>query len=189
MGHWHELISTLSSAILVHHFPHVEALSRSLSAGNASTYEQLTMYAKNCVREALDYFQRQVSGNMKVSLAVFKAARLLSPQQLHLMNPTAASLDNLFQDIPFLDSELIGKLKIELPNYLSRAQDENPNLSPMEWWKLNSELLPTWCIVAKKMLLLQPSSASVERVFSLMNSTFGDQQDNSLQDYIHYVTV
>ena len=36
----HELISTLSSAILVDHFPHVEALSRSLSAGNASTYEQ-----------------------------------------------------------------------------------------------------------------------------------------------------
>ena len=106
------------------------------------------MYAKNCVCEALDYFQRQVSGNMKVSLAVFKAARLLSPQQLHLMNPTAASLDNLFQDIPFLDSELIGKLIIELPNYLSRAQDVDPNLSPMEWWKLNSELLPTWCIVA-----------------------------------------
>ena len=29
------------------------------------------------------------------------------------MNSTAATLDNLFQDIPFLVSELIGKRKIE----------------------------------------------------------------------------
>ena len=62
----YELISTRSSGI------DVEALSRSLSDGNASTYEQLTMYAKNC---ALDYFQRQVSSNMKISSAVIKAAR------------------------------------------------------------------------------------------------------------------
>ena len=47
----------------------------------------------------------------------------------------------------------------------------------------NSGDLPYWSAAAK-MLLMQPSSASAERAFSLLNSTFGDQQDNSLQDYI-----
>jgi len=36
----------------------------------------------------------------------------------------------------------------------------------------------------QKILLVQPSSAAVERVFSLLNSGFGDQWEQSLQDYI-----
>jgi len=37
---------------------------------------------------------------------------------------------------------------------------------------------------SKKILLVQPSSAAVERVFSLLNSGFVDQQEQSLQNYI-----
>ena len=33
-------------------------------------------------------------------------------------------------------------------------------------------------------LLVQPSSAAAERVFSLLKSSFGDQQEAALQDYI-----
>jgi len=45
-------------------------------------------------------------------------------------------------------------------------------------------LLPAWAAAAKKVLVAQPSSAAAERVFSLLNSTYGDKQDNSLKDYI-----
>ena len=31
---------------------------------------------------------------------------------------------------------------------------------------------------------LQQESAALERVFSLLNNSFGDQQDNALQDYV-----
>ena len=41
-----------------------------------------------------------------------------------------------------------------------------------------------WCVIVRKFLLLQPSSAAVERVFSLLNSGFGTLQEQSLQDYI-----
>ena len=42
------------------------------------------------------------------------------------------------------------------------------------------QVLLSWYI-----LLVQPSSASSERVFnSLLNSSFKDQQDCSLQDYV-----
>lgn len=33
-------------------------------------------------------------------------------------------------------------------------------------------------------LLLQPSSAAVERAFSLLKASFGEQQDSALQDYV-----
>ena len=36
----------------------------------------------------------------------------------------------------------------------------------------------------KKFLLIQPSSAAAERVFSLLKASFGDQQDSCLQDYV-----
>ena len=47
----------------------------------------------------------------------------------------------------------------------------------------NSEQLPNWSSVARK-IVIQPSSGSVEHVFSLLNSMFDEQQDNSLQDYV-----
>ena len=37
---------------------------------------------------------------------------------------------------------------------------------------------------ASQALLCQPSSAAAERVFSVMNSCFGDQQLSSLEDYL-----
>ena len=79
---------------------------------------------------------------------------------------------------------MIDGLKAELPTYLARANDVDSEFCPLEWWQTNSGDLPNWSAAAKKMLLIQPSSASAERAFLLLNSTFGDQQDNSLQDYI-----
>ena len=53
-----------------------------------------------------------------------------------------------------------------------------------EWWKSNETVLPNWGGAAKKALLVQPSSAASERVFSLLNNTFGKKQNNSLEDYV-----
>ena len=38
--------------------------------------------------------------------------------------------------------------------------------------------------LAATALFVQPSSAAAERVFSLLKSSFGDQQEAALQDYI-----
>ena len=42
-------------------------------------------------------------------------------------------------------------------------------------WKNNSSNLPQWSAVARKILLMQPSSAAAERVFSLLKATFTEQ--------------
>ena len=45
-------------------------------------------------------------------------------------------------------------------------------------------------LARKKILVVQPSSAAVERAFSIMlNNAFKDQQHNSLQDYIEVSTM
>ena len=56
-------------------------------------------------------------------------------------------------------------------------------MDPLEWWKLHCSDLPSWSSAGKKILLVQPSSGSVEQVFSLLKSSFGDQLDYSLKDY------
>ena len=41
-----------------------------------------------------------------------------------------------------------------------------------------------WAEAAKKALLVQPSSAASEWLFSLLNNTFGKRQNSSLEDYV-----
>ena len=57
--------------------------------------------------------------------------------------------------------------------------------SPLEFWKTHASSLPAWAVTAaQKVLLIQPTSAASERFFSLLNSSFSQQQYSSLQDYI-----
>ena len=87
--------------------------------------------------------------------------------------------------LPFLDdSTVLSNLKVELPSYLAKAFQVNSDFDILEWWKLHEAELPHWSSAVKKGLLLQPSSAASERVFSLLNNSFNDRQYNSLEDYI-----
>ena len=44
--------------------------------------------------------------------------------------------------------------------------------------------LPKWASAAGRVALIQPSSAAAEPVFSILASSFGKQQESSLEDYI-----
>jgi len=65
--------------------------------------------------------------------------------------------------------------------YLAKSADVSADISCLEWWKLNEQGLPCWSAAAKKLLLVQPSSASEEWVFSLLNYPFSF---HGLQDYV-----
>ena len=74
-----------------------------------------------------------------------------------------------------------------IPLYLSKTVDLSGSidcLESVEWWKIHATELPMWSDAAQLVLLVQPSSAASERVFSLLNSSFKDQQDSSLRDYV-----
>ena len=58
---------------------------------------------------------------------------------------------------------------------------ENDRLT---WLAAHEDALPHWSLLVKKLLLIQPSSASAERAFSLLTSAFSSQQDRQLEDYL-----
>ena len=66
----------------------------------------------------------------------------------------------------------------ELPAYLARqSRAEGVSFKAgiadlaakkVEWWRQNEDNLPHWVGAVKMVLLLQPTSAAAERVFSLL---------------------
>ena len=108
---------------------------------------------------------------------------LFSPQKAYMLKPTSTSLEQSLLSLPFFAQSEIDGLKEELPSYLARAVDVDEQFDSLEWWKLNTISLPRWSAAVRRALLVQPSSAAAERVFSLLKLSFGGQQDNSLQDY------
>ena len=95
------------------------------------------------------------------------------------MQPNALAIEQALNTIPFLNTqqELDG-LKAELPAYLAKAADTDQHFDILEWWTLNAPELPKWSAAARKIFLIQPSSAASERAFSILKNSFGAQQDN-----------
>ena len=48
---------------------------------------------------------------------------------------------------------------------------------------MNEQEIPNWAGLCKLILLVQPSSAAVERVFSLLQNSFSTRQYRSLEEY------
>ena len=87
----------------------------------------------------------------------------------------------------FLDNDaIIQGLTAELPRYLAVADGEDLQTEEekLQWWLRNEANLPNWSSVVKKVLLVQPSSSSAERVFSIMKNFFTNQQDAALEQIV-----
>jgi len=66
------------------------------------------------VEPGLQYLSDILSGTLKDTLAVFKAARLFKPHKVQTMKPSASAVDSLAV-ILSLNSECLSNLKAELP--------------------------------------------------------------------------
>lgn len=175
------------------HFPNLHAVA----VDAATTYPDVTVqwaegYGRDRVRPAVHWFLRKFNVELYPLMRIFKAARLFCPATLRSLAPTAATIQEL-RTFPFLDSDAtIDNLATELPSYLAAAEDtvfngdtiREVSAKKVEWWRDHSGELPHWSAATKKVLLVQPSSAAVERVFSLLRAAFGDQQSSSLRDYL-----
>ena len=72
------------------------------------------------------------------------------------------------------------------PSFKARRtlEDVSSKIDIIEWWKSHKHNLPNWAQACRLVLLVQPSSAAAERVFSILTSSFSSQQQTSLEDYI-----
>ena len=84
---------------------------------------------------------------------------------------------------PFLQ-DVILDLQKELPHYLAAAEGVSADLEILQGWEKQEEKLAQWSAACQQVLLCQPSSAAVERVFSTLKNSFGDQPGRALEGYV-----
>ena len=65
--------------------------------------------------------------------------------------------------------------------YVAAVEDISPDIDVLQWWKNHQNDLPRW---SAAFMSVKPSSATSERVFSLLANSFQCQQSSSLEDYI-----
>ena len=167
------------------HYPNVDALAISLAA-QGRIYQQLKQHACKCLQPGIDYFNSKFfndSAPLSESLAAFKAARLFVPHRLIEMEAGVNSVNNLTA-FPFLNKpSIIDNSKSELPAYITLAQDVAPTVEPLQWWREHKQHLPNWLKAMADVLLVKPSSAVAERVFSMLKASFSHQQDHSYRSF------
>ena len=151
-----------------------------------------------CVKPAFDYFLQRMKTDCLPRVAMARLARILNPTRvldIGISIDDATAFCNVFPFKEFRTPEFVKSLCEELPAYKSRAAscriDETGPHSVTAlaeaiwlWWSRQESFLPTWCAAAKVIALISPSSAAVERVFSILRRHFGDDQKRSLEDYV-----
>ena len=169
------------------HLPNVHAVAVAIvDADPAQNVAALEQEAKRSVQPAIEWFLRKCNVELHDTLSTFKAARIMCPVTVQWLRPTPANVEALRQ-FPFLDSnDVINDLVTEMPKYLAAAQDVIMACEEdkVKWWRQQSDNLPHWSSAVMKVLLVQPSSAAGERVFSILNSSFNDSQEHALVDYL-----
>lgn len=172
----------LSTAAHQRHYPNVDAQAQKL-ADSPQEEANLQQHARACVRPGVDFFVQKFNVQFYRAVRAFKAARYACPQKVQQLKPTAVDV-NALREFPFLDSDAtIGALQQELPTYIAEADGVVvEDGQQMVWWRNQSVRLPHWSDAARKLSLVQPSSAAAERVFSLLKANFSKQQHSVLED-------
>ena len=161
---------------------------------------------KDSVRVSLqlgyDYFMEDIMTDECIS--VFKAVRICNPfffaiqQNWQTVPSLSASLRAFIRPLVlcrFIDNDIIDSLLDELPLYKTESELHclpnlvNPKISELVeqiriFWNSRKKKLPHWYDFVTLCMLLQPSSASVERLFSMLKFVFGDYQHSSLNDKV-----
>ena len=176
-------LSNFANAELLHQ-PSSAAMARTLSNGNDDHYQAWMQVAYDCLDPAVQYFNRRFAegGALFPVMQAFRAARMLHPGKANEMQPTVQDIGSL-DAFPFITPQDIDVLRGELPAYLAAVEDAHSGIDPVVCWRGHPHL-EGWRSIFRKVLLVQPSSAAAERVFSLLQASFSDRQERALEDYI-----
>ena len=121
-------------------------------------------------------------------MTVFRFARFFNPSSAATLSPV--ELEAALNALPITFASLPQKALLRqefrtLRAMLIGANVEDTPDAVWRWWMQRGTTLPTWYEFAIKLAVVQPSNASSERVFSLLNGLFSDRQQNALDDMIN----
>ena len=179
----YETLQAASTSFANHDHPHLPTVARRLAGARRNVTEAI-QETKAKVQPAINWFRHKFSVDLHTLLLTFKAARIFRPVTAQAMALTPHKLQCL-RAFPFVTEHDIEGLVQELPVYIAAIADVavTDAKEVVLWWS-RQRSLPSWQSVLKKILLVQPSSAAAERVFSLLSSHFSDQQERALEDNV-----
>lgn len=180
----YEVLSTVKAAIQVKHWANTRAIAQKFAAERQlpALEQQLMAYALTCVQPGFTYFESKFGGELLPCVRAFQAASLFHPVKITDLHPDASIVEDL-KAFHFLQGAILD-LQRELPQYLAAAEGVSAEVEVLKWWEKHEDKLPHWSAACQQVLLCQPSSAAVERVFSFLKNSFSDQQSRALEDYV-----
>lgn len=162
----------------------VRDIAREISRGDVD-YEQLLVQLTVAKAVAInEKLESDTFGRLNGTLQTLRGCRLAGYQFIKDTNIEALQEEVQFiQRLP-LAVPIIRGLEAELPTYKRLADNyEIDDTDGWLFWRRYCTLLPLWYTIAAEVALVMCSSASVERVFSLLNCTFDSHQHQALNDY------
>ena len=76
------------------------------------------------------------------------------------------------------------QLVSKAPAHIALANDIHHDIDLMQWWRQNRSVLPNFTRLAFRAMLVQPSSACVERAFSQLRNLLTDRQEQTVEDAV-----
>jgi hypothetical protein len=148
-------------------------------------------FCKSIAKPCYDYFKDSVMNHPAIHF--FIAAQIVDPYHVMTTDPSVTDVQKVLEVFSkFLTVTETNKLITELADYKHscsglkrRVHDAIIHGENIEtFWRNHEGSLPEWTKFAHRIFLLQPTSACVERAFSLLKYTYGDQQQAALMDLI-----
>lgn len=129
---------------------------------------------------------------LKEQFDIFEACRLFDPSRgTYLASLGVQEVERQLKLVTFFSAHTVAQLVAGWAAHVvyvcnhAPGLDGNGNVPYEAWWvRAGAAGNEVWFESAKRVMLLQPSSAAAERVFSMLKALMGDQQMNSaLVDY------
>jgi len=153
---------------------------------------------KNSVRESIvpciDYFTSRILGMLDTDLALYKILRYMNPFEHKLLVADGTLSANVFCDdvkqLKRFSAADVNSMMLEYSEYCMTTSTL-PNVTHKEmpgaielFWKEHHNLFPFISMFARYAMTIITSSASAERAFSILKSTFNPKQDKANEDYV-----
>jgi hypothetical protein len=128
-----------------------------------SKTEVVKAHVHTIVSPAIDYWKQTIEGKQGDQLERMKVVRIFNP--LYVLGNKIS----------------VGSIKSFEERKDSKGKD---TFDLSDWWKSNCATLPGFTYVLRAVLTNSPNSCPPERLFSIFNSTYNDDQKRSHADYI-----
>ena len=169
-----------------------------LAKPDFSKTEVVKAYVHTILSPDMDYWKQTIEGKKGAHLERMKTVRIFNP--LHVLGNkiSVSDIDGLkifkFYEHPKIRAQ-IEVMKTEFMRYQALADSiksfeerkdskGKDTFDLSDWWKSNSATLPGFTYVLRAVLTNSPNSCPPERLFSIFNASYNDDQKRSYADYI-----